>query len=185
MDGGSPPTTLYSLESASHANIVQPGDWHPILESSSQVVLYNPASHALTVTSIRDQPLLTPTPEQADTLRAQVLEPEDCPLCHRPMLRNMHERHPESSRVPNYFHLLAIANETVSRPGSPSATDPSQRTLGNAALANGYFAAFFREERRLGMGANGTVWLCEHLLDGNPLGKQLFAIANLEANTKK
>ncbi|KAG8903254.1 putative serine/threonine-protein kinase iks1 [Tulasnella sp. 417] len=38
-------------------------------------------------------------------------------------------------------------------------------------MAQGYFTAFFREKRRLGMGANGTVLLCEHVLDGNVLGE--------------
>jgi hypothetical protein len=56
-------------------------------------------------------------------------------------------------------------------------------------MADGYFKAFFQEEYRLGMGANGTVFLCQvcskfiphhpnaaeslnlqHVLDGNPLG---------------
>ncbi|KAG9004176.1 putative serine/threonine-protein kinase iks1 [Tulasnella sp. 427] len=38
-------------------------------------------------------------------------------------------------------------------------------------MAQGYFTAFFREKQRLGMGANGTVLLCEHILDGNVLGE--------------
>jgi hypothetical protein len=60
-------------------------------------------------------------------------------------------------------------------------------------MAEGYFKAFFQEETRLGMGANGSVFLCQvrrtlsltgcisndsqmmidgqHVLNGNHLGK--------------
>lgn len=34
----------------------------------------------------------------------------------------------------------------------------------------GYYTRFFVEERRLGMGAEGSVYLCQHVLEGNPLG---------------
>ena len=40
-------------------------------------------------------------------------------------------------------------------PGTP------KRRFGESSMAQGYFAAFFKEERRLGMGANGTVYLCQ------------------------
>lgn len=73
-----------------------------------------------------------------------------------------------ASRAPNYFQLLEIANETASRPGSPpleveDETDdgPQANTLKPESMAEGYFKAFFREEARLGMGANGSVYLCQ------------------------
>ncbi|KAG8939753.1 putative serine/threonine-protein kinase iks1, partial [Tulasnella sp. 408] len=89
------------------------------------------------------------------------------------------------SRVPNYFQLLAQANET-SRPTSPrpyevhpsSSTssvfvevEETEKPFTDNTMAQGYFTAFFREKQRLGMGANGTVLLCEHVLDGNVLGE--------------
>ncbi|KAL7415204.1 kinase-like domain-containing protein [Mrakia frigida] len=40
--------------------------------------------------------------------------------------------------------------------------------------ADGYYERFFKEEGRLGMGAQGTVFLCQHLLDNQPLG--LYAV---------
>jgi hypothetical protein len=40
-------------------------------------------------------------------------------------------------------------------PGTP------KRRFGDSSMAQGYFAAFFKEERRLGMGASGTVYLCQ------------------------
>lgn len=61
-------------------------------------------------------------------------------------------------------------------------------------MAEGYFKTFFQEEYKLGMGANGTVYLCQvrgrsptvyhvlrpllqHVLDGNPLGH--FAVKKI------
>lgn len=81
--------------------------------------------------------------------------------------------HDEQSRVANYFHLLATVNQS-SRPVSPFMNNPNSSRkpgLDKSTMAQGYFHAFFREVRRLGMGANGTVLLCEHVLDGNSLGK--------------
>lgn len=44
-------------------------------------------------------------------------------------------------------------------------------------MAEGYFEAFFQEEYRLGMGASGSVYLCQHVLDGQPLGH--FAVKKI------
>ena len=82
------------------------------------------------------------------------------------------------SRAANYFQLLQIANETASTPVSRQARTIPQSTAkaglaggggGNSTsgafnennMAEGYFKAFFKEEGRLGMGANGTVFLCQ------------------------
>ncbi|CAE6469741.1 unnamed protein product [Rhizoctonia solani] len=43
--------------------------------------------------------------------------------------------------------------------------------------SSGYYATFFREETRLGMGANGSVFLCQHVLNGIPLGH--FAVKKI------
>ncbi|KAJ1307149.1 hypothetical protein OPQ81_001266 [Rhizoctonia solani] len=43
--------------------------------------------------------------------------------------------------------------------------------------SSGYYATFFREETRLGMGANGSVYLCQHVLNGIPLGH--FAVKKI------
>jgi hypothetical protein len=107
------------------------------------------------------------------------------------------------SRAPNYFHLLAIANETTSQPSSPptpsmslsdGALSPASsshshsrshsRSMDGGAgrarrsqsrsgggvfakegMAEGYFKAFFKEECKLGMGANGVVYLCQVCLN--------------------
>ena len=65
------------------------------------------------------------------------------------------------SRASNYFQLLANANES-SRPSSPPPfSNGTRSTFPREAMAEGYFKAFFQEEYRLGMGANGSVFLCQ------------------------
>ncbi|KAG5642875.1 hypothetical protein DXG03_001917, partial [Asterophora parasitica] len=82
------------------------------------------------------------------------------------------------SRASDYFQLLAIANETSSRPSTPPPLAQEQKSAFPAEkMAEGYFKAFFQEEYKLGMGANGSVYLCQHMLDGNPLGH--FAVKKI------
>jgi len=175
-------------------------EWRPILHLSNQIVLYNPTSHAL---SIRKHPRdvnsglvhrhagnhcpfchrALPTelhPEQHDDMSDMGSELD---LDASDDLSHAQPR----SRAANYFQLLQIANETASRPasGRSTRTIPSGGGAGSASLgafsadnmAEGYFKAFFKEEGRLGMGANGSVFLCQHMLDGNPLGH--FAVKKI------
>ncbi|KZT51202.1 kinase-like protein [Calocera cornea HHB12733] len=151
---GTPPNALVAIPNAI---------WRPILQSDGQVVLYNPLSHAVTIT------------ELPDVNYDEVDMPELCPVCHQPIPHNATSTEEDTPRrASNYFHLLAMTNETYSTPGSPSR---SGRQFGEETLAEGYYESFFREERRLGMGANGTVFLCQHMLDGNPLG--YFAVKKI------
>ncbi|KAI8986914.1 kinase-like protein [Trametes punicea] len=171
MDPPSPSGALVAL------GPVDP-EWQPILHVSNQVVLYNPTSHALSIQ--------THTGPSTHSLTRG----GRCPYCHRALTSSDDmERHAEdgstdsdfediernSDRAPNYFQLLEMANES-SRPASPaSATGFNGSSAGPSAfraenMAEGYFKAFFQEVCRLGMGANGSVFLCQHVLDGNPLG---------------
>ncbi|KAG2064461.1 kinase-like protein [Suillus decipiens] len=150
-------------------------EWQPIFQASNQIVLYNPTSHALSITKSSDQ-LYFP-------------DSSLCPYCHRP-LPNGFDRNGSSNNIPsnsgyhsrasNYFQLLA-ANQTSSRPYSPPLTSGNSGSRQSAfppeAMAEGYFKAFFQEEYRLGMGANGSVYLCQHVLDGEPLGH--FAVKKI------
>ncbi|PBK94805.1 kinase-like protein [Armillaria gallica] len=130
--------------------------WQAIFHASNQVVLYNPTSHALAIRQSRPG--------------------SGCPYCKRPLPPPQDDDDPDPelhSRASNYFHLLSIANDTWSRPSTPPPSveaDDGAGTFSAEALANGYFKAFFTEESKLGMGANGSVYLCQHVLDGNPLG---------------
>lgn len=142
--------------------------WRTILTDSHQVVLYNSDSHAL---SVRPH-------ERKDS-------PEplgSCPYCNRPLDNvtgqlPLRESASEGIRASNYFQLLEIANESSSRPSSRgrSRLEPVKELDGDSmngvdddshgfragAMAEGYFHAFFKEEYRLGMGANGSVFLCQ------------------------
>ena len=141
-------------------------EWQPILHVSNQVVLYNPTSHALSIRT-HSRP---PSPSLARHAR--------CPYCHRSLSNgrrhagdgdldsdvDSEEQNFEraSNRAANYFQLLEVANES-SRPASPmsaaSSAGPSAFRADN--MAEGYFKAFFQEVCRLGMGANGSVFLCQ------------------------
>jgi glutaredoxin len=134
-------------------------EWQPIFHASNQVVLYNPTSHALSI----QHSFNSPPPSSR----------RPCPYCHQtlppdfrpdPELEDDPVDAASSFRASNYFHLLAIANETTSRPSTPPTPTESRsrrNTFPAEAMAEGYFKAFFQEECRLGMGANGSVYLCQ------------------------
>ncbi|KAJ7487838.1 kinase-like domain-containing protein [Mycena latifolia] len=149
-------------------------DWQPIFHVSNQVVLYNPTSHAL---SIRHSSNFPPRARRPCPYCKQALPDDFRP---DPELEDDPIDAEASFRASNYFQLLAIANETTSRPSTPptpSETQSRRNTFPAEAMAEGYFKAFFQEEFRLGMGANGSVYLCQHVLDGNPLGH--FAVKKI------
>lgn len=90
------------------------------------------------------------------------------------------------SRVGNYFQILAVSNDVTSRPVSLSSLSDDEDEVSDTPkssafpaenMAEGYFNRFFQEEYKLGMGANGSVYLCQHVLDGNPLGH--FAVKKI------
>jgi len=163
--------------------------WQPILHASNQVVLYNPTSHALTIhhssqsqsTTVKQSvPRLCPYCSQ--TLPAGHPEREEGVHSHEQdsPFTNLNRFEDVSARVSNYFQLLQTANdstsrppspplpptpsvppsETSSRPSSPAGID-SDNVFTPESMAEGYFKAFFQEEARLGMGANGSVFLCQ------------------------
>ncbi|KAF6756309.1 other/IKS protein kinase [Ephemerocybe angulata] len=188
----SPSRTAVTLASTSDA------EWQPILHASNQVVLYNPRSHALTIsTSTNYDPQSSVVAKRVHKL---------CPYCkqtlppslERELLDDELEHNDDDpfeaissdpayhSRATNYFQILAVSNDVTSRPGSPSSVlyeseespsveRPSSFPAEN--MAEGYFNRFFQEEYKLGMGANGSVFLCQHVLDGNALGH--FAVKKI------
>src|SRR5258708_24045557 len=156
-----------SVSGTSQHNALVVSQWQPILQSQNQVVLYNASSKSLTVSAIH------PTMEEPDG--------SACSYCLRPLdeYNNSVGQQPTGDhRAPNYFHLLAAHNESTSRPLTPPHFEDEPRPpLGSETMAEGYFDAFFREESKLGMGANGSVFLCQHVLDGNLLGR--FAVKKI------
>lgn len=148
-------------------------NWQPIFQASNQVVLYNPTSHALTIRKSSHVPhraracpyCKQSLPDDFDFDLDGDIDDDDTAL-------DFDSTFP--SRVPNYFQLLAVANETtsLSRPSTPPHIHTEDDTRGRGgggrgsafsaeAMAEGYFKAFFKEECRLGMGAYGSVFLCQ------------------------
>ncbi|KAG6840398.1 hypothetical protein C0991_006932 [Blastosporella zonata] len=141
-------------------------EWQPVFHVSNQVVLYNPRSHALSI-------------RKSNNFQEQSSDP--CPYCKQTLPTGFEPDNDDDidaldsdpayhSRVSDYFQLLAISNETSSRPSTPPPVTQERSTFPAEKMAEGYFKAFFQEEMKLGMGANGSVFLCQHMLDGNPLG---------------
>ena len=171
------------------------------MHASNQVVLYNPTSHALTIS--HSSKVTTGFPS---TSTAPVKASRDCcPYCKRVLPSafdydpfddsggriHTHDEDEEedgieslssdpayTSPMSDYFQLLEMANESSSRPSSPpgptllgagtssSTNNARQQQSGTSAfpaekMAEGYFKTFFQEEYRLGMGANGSVYLCQ------------------------
>ena len=139
--------------------------WRPILEASGQLVLYNPTSHALSIT----QHSLPPSTSSRGHDQAS----QRCPYCsqvlpadvrlfsrNRGEEDNLHDGRRHTRRAPNYFQLLERANtEGYPRPSSPPQLPQNGETPRSeeaptgflkGSMAQGYFSAFFREERRIG-----------------------------------
>ncbi|KAH7342169.1 kinase-like domain-containing protein [Rhizoctonia solani] len=253
--------------------------WQPILRASDQIVLYNPASHAINIVPAS---LNTVSTFSLPFTNGQTSNSSSvCPYCHRPMNEMPHNftddgsRHvydvPQIEMSPQYFQVLQDVNggtipEDVYDTHRPSATtqssfarfedapfedsrSPSRRwsrvsidsdsdsddqigatdhpeslaslsgssfspgnlpsapfgsatthlsstSNGSAPMteppqveeaqyeganaprpSSGYYTTFFQEETRLGMGANGSVYLCQHVLNGIPLGH--FAVKKI------
>ncbi|KAF8223462.1 kinase-like protein [Tricholoma matsutake] len=162
------------------ALVPQDPEWQPIFHISNQVVLYNPTSHALSIRQSTNFPTRPrpPCPYCKQTLPLDFTGPDPVD----DVLDSLNSEDPSyHSRASDYFQLLAIANEN-SRPSTPHTIEDTrqggQRSAFPAeAMAEGYFKAFFQEEYKLGMGANGSVFLCQHMLDGNALGH--FAVKKI------
>lgn len=102
---------------------------------------------------------------------------------------------PSTSAAPTpYFQILEKAHES-SRPSSPAskraskpshlrfsradteASETDDDELGSSKGAEGYYDRFFQEECRLGIGAEGSVFLAKHVIGGNVLGELLVTDA--------
>jgi len=156
-------------------------EWRPIFHDdvNNQVVLYNPSSHALNIRP--STPRRQPCPYCKQPLPNDFVHNDDNNY-------DFDEEHDFSlrSRSRNYFKILAITNRTASESSNsvPSSRSASPRRISRSpspdpppsesisepnafppdSMAEGYFNAFFKEEWKLGMGANGSVFLCQHVL---------------------
>ncbi|KAG6872095.1 hypothetical protein C0995_013019 [Termitomyces sp. Mi166 len=166
----SPNRAVVALVPAEHEH------WQPVLHVSNQVVLYNPRSHAL---SIRKSNNFSHVPRESCPYCKQTLPAGFEPELDDDDIDALDSDPAYHSRASDYFQLLAASNEASSRPSTPPPVmqEPSTSAFPAEKMAEGYFKAFFQEEMKLGMGANGSVFLCQHMLDGNPLGH--FAVKKI------
>jgi hypothetical protein len=169
-------------------------------QTSNQLILYHPSSHALAVQphttlsvagpSRLTKPLLLPYTLPPTTHEASI--GAICPTCSQalPLPTQGTQSSPSPLRPPRgemrtrgYFQILEDAHE-MSRPPSPSmssrrfertptpASEVDDDMLDEMHLpAKGYYGEYFREEKKLGMGAEGSVFLATHVISGNVLGE--------------
>ncbi|KAI9175531.1 putative serine/threonine-protein kinase iks1 [Blastocladiella emersonii ATCC 22665] len=216
-----------------------PETWQIILhnENTRQLVLYNPANHALVLQSVTHPSAAPSTTESHPRPRTRALShassssarprlpvqlPPECPLCGRAFetgqfpnmttaaaaaaaaaaavsrVMHHHHRHADADADANghghevvvateptfldqdYFRLLenvhaAYPLDTDADPRSssplPAPTDEPSQGVKHASFNQGYYDRFFVELKKLGRGAHGSVFLCQHVLDDIPLGE--------------
>ncbi|VDC03084.1 unnamed protein product [Peniophora sp. CBMAI 1063] len=190
-----------TLVASTSYTIVQASESYPILQADNgQIVLYNPNNHALSIADQRSTlartakrcPYCSRPFDDSDVDSDEEILDSDHALAH---LDGSEDGGGGVNPAANYFKLLGVAHESTSRPATPPpppavAASSSQGGYGRRsrepsptkafrreAMAEGYFKAFFTEEARLGMGASGSVYLCQHVLNGNPLGR--FAVKKI------
>lgn len=130
---------------------------------------------------------LSPVAKSSD-----LVEPKNalcCTLCGRPWTSNDGLSNPTRTTMDrNYFRLLDISSRSnmprrKSSPQLPPSTAASSThsarqaesfilatNLSESSFNQGYYARFFKELERLGRGAGGSVFHCQHMLDGIELG---------------
>eukprot|EP00927_Polykrikos_kofoidii_P055239 TRINITY_DN49520_c0_g1_i1.p1 TRINITY_DN49520_c0_g1~~TRINITY_DN49520_c0_g1_i1.p1 ORF type:complete len:1046 (-),score=153.82 TRINITY_DN49520_c0_g1_i1:507-3602(-) len=140
-----------------------------------QVVLYS--EHNLVLFDARDHRAFARslTEEQANAITR--FKQSSCPLCHQRLSASW------SFLVEGYFAMLheTIPQEVASFAASQTANKAAV-CLGlhniSARLFNcGYYSRFFVEERKLGSGSFGAVYVCRHVMDEIDLG--VFAVKQI------
>ncbi|KAK9710121.1 putative serine/threonine-protein kinase iks1, variant 2 [Basidiobolus ranarum] len=159
---------------SSHLELVHyPKDWKVILHNApgGQLVLYNKQDKKLAVQRGGRQRSLPHT-----------TDPRVCMLCQRPYEADLdRSEYTNSFMDANYFQLLAAASTPPSDDESPVISEPivaspqihpeSQAHLSANSFNQGYYRRFFIEEKKLGRGFRGSVYLCQHVLDNVYLGQ--------------
>ncbi|KAI8072397.1 kinase-like domain-containing protein [Gongronella butleri] len=168
-----PPEDAETSTPKQHFELVPYREWTVISRDDAlgNIVLYNQEHHQVSV----QQYLPTPGPPNLA---------DECPTCHRPFDTPKNFQPQPTFMDRNYFRLLERtplnAAETPTRTSFESTqgsepplfeADGSAMHLHADAINQGYYAKFFKEVKKLGRGFRGSVFLCEHMLDGVNLGK--------------
>jgi len=115
------------------------------------------------------------TEQQADVLMQS--KRSFCPLCRKPLDPSW------AFVVEGYFEMLTDVSLGATSSASPfssneeAAAASGLHSIPPTLLNCGYYARFFVEERRLGSGSFGAVYLCRHVMDEIELG--VFAVKKL------
>mmetsp|Transcript_2471 Transcript_2471/g.7375 ORF Transcript_2471/g.7375 Transcript_2471/m.7375 type:complete len:709 (-) Transcript_2471:263-2389(-) len=152
--------------------------WQVILrqEDDRRVVLYHPENQRLLVNRDAGWNRVLPSSRIEGVTGVNVRSP--CPLCGQSKGEDVEETRwtmPSQTycedkpfMASNYFRLLAQSSNTSSN-AAPDVSD--EAGLHRSALNEGYYSKFFVEERRLGSGSRGSVFLCQHVVDDVHLGR--------------
>lgn len=142
-------------------------DWQVILsrrqsDQRDSLVLYNEQNKQLAVHQTdRNSPARSPASIQQHDIF--------CPYCRRPF--SLDDSIPVDKggfMDSDYFKFLETVQGHGQRSGSLPPTDhPTiHGGVSQQSMNSGYYARFFQEQKRLGRGARGSVYLCTHVLDG-------------------
>ncbi|KAG0243201.1 putative serine/threonine-protein kinase iks1 [Mortierella sp. GBA43] len=174
-------------------------EWRVILRSPprGRTVLYNPQMQSLVVQSTVGLDSHPMSLREDSAVCALCRRPLDL----NETVDEQFDEKGESYMDTNYFRMLADANTALSRRGSLQGdsetplrsrspigvpTSSSRTTLdldsqpqghsassqlSHDALNQGYYERFFVEQKKLGKGYRGSVFLCQHVLDGIHLGE--------------
>ncbi|KAI8388672.1 kinase-like domain-containing protein [Radiomyces spectabilis] len=193
------PTSYLAIEDTTSSGrsfeLVPYREWTVISRNdvSGQIVLYNAENKMVTVQQA--SPGSFHRRLSANGSPPLPMQTDECPLCHRPFTSpsttdNINE---PTFMDRNYFRLLASLpsstpaeetpkeSETETEHDSPlpptrgESSRPAPSTaatmhLKAEAFNQGYYRRFFVEKKKLGRGFRGSVYLCEHELDGVKLG---------------
>jgi len=144
---------------------------------SNAVVLYDYDQQALVAHSGASPPRASPG--------GQILSPGSrisrCPVCNS----ILNPTGPSSAYFSNlqYWHQKLALPGTISSNMNPFSVPTAEdavndlRNLPSGLLVNGYYSRFFQETKRLGTGSFGSVFLCNHVIDGVQLGE--FAVKKI------
>ncbi|RKP26781.1 kinase-like domain-containing protein [Syncephalis pseudoplumigaleata] len=182
---GTPWSRRSSVQSPGMGQLSRRADWTVILrnEDRGQAVMYNPLSNRVAV-----RRLLPNEPAVVTSVASHGY----CAMCHRPFEPSSPVTNSTASvqMDRNYFRLLGKAISSTpggndySQRGMPEfGSSVDQESLHERVFNQGYYERFFVEEKPLGRGLRGQVFLCQHVLDQVKLGE--YAVKKVPVGDNK
>ncbi len=97
------------------------------------------------------------------------IAPTICQFCRRPF--NVFDSDNNDFMNQDYFRVLDDAHRMERQPKLEDSELPNVKNIPKSAFNQGYYGRFFREGRKLGHGAIGSVFLAQHVLENEALGE--------------